>query len=110
LLVNAHEFSPLPEKTPPTQPAVSGGPPDPPPRPPKLTQRDLLDPGDATPRLFLEQYTEVGELAQRLHLKPFQLVAELLRGKIFKHADELIDFPTAAALVNRHGFIAERLF
>jgi len=29
--------------------------------------------------------------------------------KIFKHADELIDFRTAAKIANKCGFIVERL-
>jgi hypothetical protein len=38
------------------------------------------------------------------------VVAELLEIRIFKHADELIEFSTAAQIVNRHGFVVERLF
>jgi len=29
--------------------------------------------------------------------------------RIFKHADELVDFRTAAGIANAHGFIVERL-
>ena len=49
------------------------------------------------------------ELAGLLGVKPFKLVAEMLELGIFKHADELIDFSTAAAIAAKHGFVAERI-
>jgi len=107
--VSGYEFTPPPEKTPDTQPAFSGGPPQPPPRPPKPTARDLLDPGEPGRRIFVADYIEVKELAELLGLKPFKVVAELMKLRIFKHADELVDFSTAATIGNKHGVIVERI-
>jgi translation initiation factor IF-2 len=107
--VNAYESTPPPGKTPETQPAFAGGPPQPPPRPPKLTARDLLEPGEPGKRIFVPNYIEVRDLAELLGVKPFSVVAELLQLRIFKHADELIDFSTAAILGNKHGFVVEPL-
>ena len=107
--MSGYEFTPSPEKTPETQPAFSGGPPHPPPRPPKLTARDLLEPGKPGERIFIFDYIEVRELAELLGFKPFKVVAELLQMRIFKHCDELIDFATAATIANRHGYVVERL-
>ena len=108
--MSGYEFTPHPEKSPETQPAFSGGPPHPPPRPPKLTARDLLEPGEPAKRVFVSDYIEVRELAELLGLKPFRVVAGLLELRIFKHADEWIDFSTASRIGNKHGFIVERLF
>jgi translation initiation factor IF-2 len=108
--VSGYEFTPPPERAPETQPAFSGGPPQPPPRPPKLTARDLLEPGEPGKRIFVWDYVEVQELAELLGVKPFKVVAELLKMKIFRHADQLIDFSTAATIANQHGFAVERLF
>jgi len=105
--VNADEFTPFPEKVPDTQPASSGGPPQPPPKPPKLVARDLLEPGDS--RIFVSDYIEVKELAGLLGLKPFKVVADVLELGIFKHADGLIDFATAAAIAGKRGFAAEKI-
>ena len=107
--MSAYEFTPPPEKGPETQPAFAGGPPQPPPRPPKLTARDLLEPGEPGKRVFVPDYIEVRELAGMLDLKPFKVVAELLQLRIFKHADEFIDFSTAARVANKYGFVVERL-
>jgi translation initiation factor IF-2 len=107
--VSGYEFTPPPEKAPKTQPASSGGPPQPPPRPPKLTARDLLEPGQPGKRLFVSDYIEVKELAQLLGLKPFKVVADVLELRIFKHADELIDFSSAATIARKHGFLAEKI-
>jgi len=101
--VNGHEFTPSPEKLPDTQSASSGGPPDPPPKPPKLTARDLLDPGEDK-TIFVAGYIEVRELAEAMKLKPFKLVADLMELKIFKHSEELVDFETAAKIAQKHGF------
>ena len=102
--MNGDEFTPQPEKTPETQPAFSGGPPAPPPRPPKLTARDLLDPGGEDRIIFVAGYIEVSELAQAMKLKPFKVVADLLELKIFRHTEDLIDFDTAAKIAQKHGF------
>ena len=106
--MSGYEFTPPPEKAPQTQPAFSGGPPQPPPRPPKLTARDLFEPEEK--RIFVSDYIEVQELAELLGVKPFKVVAELLQIRIFKHADEFINFATAAKIGNQHGFTVERLF
>ena len=107
--MNGYEFTPSPEKAPETQTAFSGGPPQPPPRPPKLIARDLLEPGEPGKIIFVSDYIQVQDLAESLGLKPFKLVAELLQMRIFKHRDEVIDFNTAARLGNGHGFVVERL-
>ncbi len=108
--MNGHyEFTEPPGKPPKTQPASAGGPPDPPPRPPKLTAADLLDPGEPGKRIFISDYVEVRELAELLGLKPFKVVADILKLRIFKHPDELIDFPTASKIAKKHGFVAERI-
>jgi len=108
--VSGYEFNPPPEKAPKTQSASSGGPPDPPPRPPKLISIDLLDPGDPGERIFLPEHIELRELAGLLHLKPFKVVAEVIALGVFRHADETVDFPTAAVVARNHGFIPEPLF
>jgi translation initiation factor IF-2 len=107
--VNEYEFTPSSEKAPETQPASSGGPPQPPPRPPKLTARDLLDPGQPGKRIFIPDYIEVKELARLLELKPFKVVADVLELGIFKHAGDLIEFSTAAAVGKKHGVFVERV-
>jgi hypothetical protein len=101
--VNGYEFTPSPEKLPETQSASSGGPPDPSPKPPKLTAKDLLEPGEDK-TIFVAGYIEVKELAEAMKLKPFKLVADLMELKIFKHSEELIDFETAAKIAQKHGF------
>ena len=108
--MNRHEFDLPPEKIPQTQPAFSGGPPQRPPRPPKLTSNDLLDPGEPGRRIYVSDYIDVQGLAELLGVKPFKVVADLLALRIFKHADEFIDFSTAASIGNKHGFIVERFF
>jgi hypothetical protein len=107
--VSGYEFTPHPEKAPETQPASSGGPPQPPPRPPKLTARDLLESGQPGRRIFIADYIEVKELAELLELKPFKVVADVLEMRIFKHADDFLNFSTAAIIAQKHGFVAERL-
>lgn len=102
--MNGYEFAPSPEKLPDTQSASSGGPPAPPPRPPKLTARDLLDPGGDGKTIFVAGYIEVRELAEAMMLKPFKVVADLMKLRIFKHTEELIDFETAAKIAQKHGF------
>jgi translation initiation factor IF-2 len=102
-----NEFTPSPEKIPETQPAAAGGPPQPPPRPPKLTARDLLEPDE--PRIFVSDQIEVRELAGLMGLKPFKVVADVMELGIFKHADGLLDFSTAATIARKHGFAAEKV-
>src|SRR5262245_57369045 len=105
---SGYDFTP-PEKAPETQPAFAGGPPQPPPRPPKLTARELLEPGDPGKVIFVPNYIEIRELAELLGLKPFKVVAGILELRIFKHAEQSIDFSTAATIGNQHGFVVERL-
>jgi len=107
--MSSYDFTPHPEKAPEPLPAFSGGPPDPPPRPPKLTGRDLFDPEDPNKRILVGDYIQVTELAELLGLKPFKVVADLLEMKVFKHANEFIDFRAAAAVASRRGFVVERL-
>ena len=52
---------------------------------------------------------EMKELAELLGLKPFKVVAGVLELGMFKHADELIDFSTAATIATKHGYVAERI-
>ena len=108
--MNGYDFTPAPQKAPDPQPAPSGGPPQLPPKPPKLTARDLLEPGEPGKRILVQDYIEVRELAELLGIKPFKVVAEIMELRIFKHADDLVDFSTAARIGNKHGFAVERLF
>ena len=107
--VNGDEFTERPPKVPETQPATSGGPPQPPPPPPKRTTKGMLEPGDPDRRILVADYIEMKELAALLGLKPFKVVADVLELGVFKHADEWIDFATAAEVAIRHGVLAERL-
>jgi hypothetical protein len=77
VVVSGYEFTPSPEKAPETQPASSGGPPQLPPKPPKLIARDLLEPGEPGKRIFVPDYIEVRELAELLGVKPFKVVADV---------------------------------
>ena len=107
--MSGNEFTEPPEKVPQTKPAAAGGPPHPPPRPPKLTARDLAEPGEPDGRIFLPDHIAVKDLAKMLGLKPFKIVADLLELGIFKHADEVLEFATAATIARKHGFVAEKL-
>ncbi len=106
---SGYDFPLPPDKAPETQPAFARGLPQPPPRPPKLTVRDLLETGEPGKRVFVPDYIEIRELAELLGVKPFKVVAEVLELRLFKHADEFIDFSTAADIGLQHGFIAEKL-
>ncbi len=106
---SGYDFTPRPEKAPETQPTFAGGPPQPPPRPPKTKGRGLLEPGEPGKRVFVPDYIEIRELAGLLGVKPFKVVAEVLNLRMFKHADDFIDFPTAATIGLKHGFIVEKL-
>jgi hypothetical protein len=50
----------------------------------------------------------VRDLAGCLHLKPFKIVADLLEMKLFKTADDTVDFETASIVARNHGYRAER--
>ena len=57
----------------------------------------------------MPEYIEINELAELLQLRPFKVVADVLALGIFRHADELVDFSTAAAIAAKHGRTAEPL-
>jgi hypothetical protein len=106
---SGYDFTPPPEKAPDTQPAFAGGPPQPPPRPLKLTARDVLEPGESGKRIFVPDYIEIRELAELLGMKLFKVVADVLNLRMFKDADDFIDFSTAAKIGRKQGFIVEKL-
>ena len=56
----------------------------------------------------MQDYVAVKELAELLGLRPFKVVADVMELGVFKHADEVIDFPTAALVAQKHGYVAER--
>ena len=88
-----------------TQPAFSGRPP----RPPKITGRDLEDrPDDPGKTVYLLDRMVVRDLAGVIGLKPFQVVADLLELKLFKSPDEEVDFEAASVVARKHGYRAER--
>ena len=88
-----------------TQPAFFGRPP----RPPKITGRAIEDqPDDPNRIIFLPDDVQVRELAAKLGKKPFVIVADLLDMRIFRHADEMIDFETASKVVQNYGYQAVR--
>ena len=95
----------VPERTPATQPAFSGRPP----RPPKITARDLEDrPDDPGKRVYLLDPVVVKDLASAIRVKPFKVVADLMQLRIFKSPDDTVDFETAAIVARKHGYRAER--
>jgi len=57
----------------------------------------------------VQDHVVVKELAELLGLRPFKVVADILELGVFKHADEVIDFPTAALVAQKHGYVAERV-
>ena len=57
----------------------------------------------------MPDYIKLRDLAELLGLKPFKVVAGVQELGIFKHADELIDFSTAATIAAKHGYVAERI-
>ena len=86
-----------------TQPAFSGRPP----RPPKVTARGVEDqPDEPNKVIFLPDPVVVRELAVKLGKKPFEIVADLLDRRIFKNADETIDFGIASEIASSYGFKA----
>ncbi len=56
----------------------------------------------------MPEHIRVRELADLLGLRTLKVVAELLGLHMFKNADEVIDFPTAAIIGSRYGFAVER--
>ena len=57
----------------------------------------------------MQDHVVVKELAELLGLRPFKVVADILELGVFKHADEVIDFPTAVLVAQKHGYVAERV-
>lgn len=95
----------LPERIPATQPAFSGRPP----RPPKITARDLEGrPDDPGKRVYLLDPVVVKDLASAIRVKPFKVVADLMELRIFKSPDETVAFETAVIIARKHGYRAER--
>ena len=95
----------VPERIPATQPAFSGWPP----RPPKITARDLEDrPDDPSQTVYLLEPVVVRDLAGALQLKPFKVVADLMQLRIFKSPDETVAFETAVIIARKHGYRAQR--
>src|SRR3954454_16655195 len=83
-----------------TQPAFFGRPP----RPPNITARGIEDqPDEPNKVIFLPDPVVVRELAVTLGKKPFEVVADLLDRRIFRHADETIDFGTASEIASSFG-------
>jgi hypothetical protein len=95
----------VPERIPATQPSFSGRPP----RPPKITARDLEDrPDDPGKTVYLLDPVVVKDLARAIQVKPFKVVADLMELRILKSPDESVDFETAAIVARKHGYRAER--
>ena len=99
--MNSHEE----EWAPKTQPSFSGGPP----RPPRITARDLENqPGDPGKVVYLLDSMVVKDLAAALGLKPFVVVADLLELRLFKRPDDVVEFETASVIARKHGYRAQR--
>jgi len=93
------------ERTPKIQPAFSGRPP----RPPKITARDLEDqPDDPCKTVYLLDLVVVRDLASALQLKPFKVVADLMEMRLLKSPDDTVEFETASLVARKHGYRAER--
>ena len=91
--------------TPKTQPSFSGRPP----RPPKITARDLEDrPDDPGKTIYLFEPVVVRDLASAIHVKPFKVVADLMELRIFTFPDDTVDFQTASLIARKHGYRPER--
>jgi translation initiation factor IF-2 len=97
---------PAEERTPQTQPSFSGRPP----RPPKITARDLEDqPHDPDKIIYIPDSILVKDLAAKLALKPFKIVADLLELAEFKFPEDSLDFEIAWVIAKKHGYQAVRL-
>jgi len=77
-----------------------------PPRPPKITARELAEPEDPQRVIHLPDPVVVADLAVALKLKPFKVVADLLLLRQFKGPEDAIDFRTAAMIASWHDYIA----
>jgi translation initiation factor IF-2 len=58
--------------------------------------------------VYLLEEMAVRELASALQLKPFKVIADLMEQKVFKSAEDTVDFETAALVARKHGYRAER--
>lgn len=88
-----------------TKPSFSGGPP----RPPKMTARDMEDqPDDPANVVYLVEPVAVGDLARWLHLKPFKVVADLMELQLFKTPEDTVNFETASKVARKHGYNPQR--
>src|SRR3954466_9758077 len=93
------------ERIPQTQPSFSGRPP----RPPKITARDLEDePDEPEKTIRIPEPVIVKELAAKLGIKPFKIIADLLEIGEFKFPEDSIDFETAWLAAQKHGYRAIR--
>ena len=92
------------ERPPKTQPAFSGRPP----RPPKVTARDLEDQPDEGRTVYLLDPVVVRDLAGAIGLKPYQVIADLLELRLFKSPGDTIDFESASVVARKHGYQATR--
>lgn len=70
---------------------------------------DLLGPADPEGRIYLPEFIEVKELAGLLGIRPYKAVADMLAFGIFRFVDDKIDFPTAARIATKNGYVAERI-
>lgn len=88
-----------------TQPSLAGGPP----RPPKMTARDLADDSHYPPHIDIPDPVAVKELASALQTKPFKVVADIMRFGVFVNSDESVEFETASRVAWKHGVYARRV-
>ena len=69
------------------------------------SQKSTEHPGK---RVYLLDPMVVRDLAGAMGLKPFQVVADLIELKLFKSADDEVDFETGSVIASKHGYRAER--
>lgn len=73
-------------------------------------QSPLTAAGELLREVLIPCQVTVKALAKLLGLKPFQIVASLLADfKMFKNANEILDFDTAAKISLQFGFKAKKL-
>ena len=65
-------------------------------------------PHHLTRTVYLLDLVVVRDLAGEIGLKPFQVVADLMEMRLFKSADDTIDFDTASVIARKHGYNAEK--
>lgn len=65
-------------------------------------------PDDPGKTVYLLDPMLVKDLAGTIKLKPFQVVADLMELKLFKSADDEVDFETASVIARKHGYRAQR--